>query len=198
MSNMKVLMEGWRTFLNEQDDDQGHYYHLSPVKFEQFAQQLKPAHIASEPGFHFGTKKTALIVADKLKKEGRVKPGDVVYLYKVSLNMTSPLKMLENRMGSWGVTSIVNEMFEGETSFSPSDEQIDDFYEDVVTTPSGENLKDLMFEPAIEVKEFISWFNDQGYDSIEYDNTFEGGGTSYIVFKPEQISIVDVEEYEVS
>lgn len=197
MSNMKLLMEDWRGFLNEQDDNSQFFYHLSPIKFDKFQQQLKPSHQASEPGFHFGTKKTALTVADKLKKEGRVKSGDMVYLYRVQLNMTNPLEMKENRMGSWGVNSIVNEMFEGESSFSPTDDQLDEFYEDVITTPSGENLKDLMFEPGLEVKEFISWLNNQGFDSIKYENTFEGGGDSYIVFKPEQVNVTDRSEYEI-
>jgi len=197
MTNMKLLMEDWRGFLNEQDDDAQLFYHLSPIKFDKFQQQLKPSHQASEPGFHFGTKQTALTVADKLKKEGRVKSGDIVYLYRVQLNISKPLEMKENRMGSWGVNSIVNEMFEGESSFSPTDDQLDEFYEDVITTPSGENLKDLMFEPGLEVKEFISWLNNQGYDAIKYNNTFEGGGTSYIVFQPEQVNVNDVEEYEI-
>ena len=74
---------------------------------------------------------------------------------------------------------------------------VDEYYDDVVTSPSGENIKDLSFEPTEEMEEFIDWFSSLGFDSIKYENTFEGGGDSYIVFKSDQIDIVDVKEYQV-
>ena len=47
------------------------------------------------------------------------------------------------------------------------------------------------------MEDFIEWFSSLGFDSIKYENTFEGGGDSYIVFRPEQIEVVDTEEYQV-
>ena len=68
---MKKLLTEWRKFLKE--DTGGPLYHLSPIKFDKFQQQMatNPA-ISSDVGFHFGTKDTALTVADKLQKDGKI------------------------------------------------------------------------------------------------------------------------------
>ncbi len=179
----------------------GTFYHLSPIKFDKFQQQMatNPA-VSSDVGFHFGTKDTALTVADKLKKDGKVKSGDSVYLYTVKLGINKTMELPENRSGTWGVNSTLKAMFEGfDGEHHPAipDEMVDEYYDDVVTSPSGENIKDLSFQPVEEMEEFIDWFSSLGFDSIKYENTFEGGGDSYIVFKSDQIDIVDVKEYQV-
>ena len=179
----------------------GTFYHLSPAKFDRFQQQMaaNPA-ISSDVGFHFGTKETALTVADKLQKDGKVNSGDSVYLYTVNLDKGKTMELLENRSGTWSVNSILQAMFEGfggEPHPAIPDEMVNDYYDDVVTSPSGENIKDLSFQPVEEMEEFIEWFSSLGFDSIKYENTFEGGGDSYIVFRPEQIDVVDTEEYQV-
>lgn len=177
------------------------YFHLSPVKFDSFEQQYNDdPRKASDVGFHFGTRDTALTVADKLKKEGKIEAGDSVYLYGVSLDANSPVHLSENRLGSWSIFSILNELFEGFGGGAHpaiSEEMIDDYYDDIITTPSGENLKDLDYDPALEINEFASWLNSIGFDSIKYENTYEGGGESIIVFSPSQITINSVQEYKV-
>jgi hypothetical protein len=196
---MKKLLTEWRKFLKEGTG--GTFYHLSPIKFDKFQQQMatNPA-VSSDVGFHFGTKDTALTVADKLKKDGKVKSGDSVYLYTVKLGINKTMELPENRSGTWGVNSTLKAMFEGfDGEHHPAipDEMVDEYYDDVVTSPSGENIKDLSFQPIEEMEEFIEWFSSLGFDSIKYENTFEGGGDSYIVFKSDQIDIVDTKEYEV-
>lgn len=196
---MKKLLTEWRKFLKEGTG--GTFYHLSPIKFDKFQQQMatNPA-VSSDVGFHFGTKDTALTVADKLKKDGKVKSGDSVYLYTVKLGINKTMELPENRSGTWGVNSTLKAMFEGfggEHHPAIPDEMVNDYYDDVVTSPSGENIKDLSFQPVEEMEEFIEWFSSLGFDSIKYENTFEGGGDSYIVFKSDQIDIVDTKEYEV-
>jgi len=196
---MKKLLTEWRKFLKENTG--GTLYHLSPVKFDKFQQQMatSPA-VSSDVGFHFGTKDTALTVADKLKKDGKVKSGDSVYLYTVKLGINKTMELPENRSGTWGVNSTLKAMFEGfggEAHPAIPDEMVNDYYDDVVTSPSGENIKDLSFQPVEEMEEFIDWFSSLGFDSIKYENTFEGGGDSYIVFKSDQIDIVDTKEYQV-
>ena len=196
---MKKLLTEWRKFLKEGAG--GPFYHLSPIKFDKFQQQMatNPS-ISSDVGFHFGTKDTALTVADKLKKDGKINSGDSVYLYTVNLDSGKTLELPENRSGTWSVNSILKAMFEGfggEAHPAIPDEMVDEYYDDVVTSPSGENIKDLSFEPTEEMEEFISWFSSLGFDSIKYENTFEGGGASYIVFRTEQIEIVDTKEYQV-
>ena len=200
---MKLLMENWRKFLKEDKEEPKAYYHLSPFRFDSFKQFEYPNWKKREVGFHFGTRETAQSVADKLKKEGRVKSGDPVYLYTINLNIQNPLELEENRIGSWSMSDILITMFEGPTGDGDalpifSDEQVDDYYDDVVTAPSGENLKDTyLLSHEEEAEEFLSWFDSLGYDSITYDNTFEGGGASYIVFKPSQIKIVNIEEFRI-
>ena len=203
MSNMKLIMENWRGFLKEEKEAPQAFYHLSPFRFETFKQAEYPNWRKKETGFHFGTKDTVMSVADKLKKEGRVKSGDSVYLYSVNLNIQNPLHLEENRLGSWAISDIIITMFEGPKGDGTalpifSDKQIDDYYEDVVTTPSGENLKDMFMMPhEEEAKEFLSWFYSLGYDSIKYENKFEAAGESILVFNPNQIKILNVEEFEV-
>lgn len=195
---MKLLREYIRELLTE--GTSGEYYHMSPNKFDAFHQQFHGGWRANDVGFHFGTKETAMIVADKLKQEGRVKPGDVVYLYTVGLNASNPIQLDENRTGGWTVNSILNAMFEGfggESHPSISEEAVDEYWDDVVTTPSGENLKDLDYDQHLLMSEFKSWLNNLGFDSISYVNTFEGGGESIIVLDPNQITIKNIEEYQV-
>jgi len=106
--------------------------------------------------------------------------------------------LAENRSGTWTVNSALQAIFEGfngDAHPAIPDEMVEDYYDDVVMSPSGENIKDLSFQPEEEMEEFINWFTSLGFDSIKYDNTFEGGGDSFIVFRPEQIRIVDTKEY---
>ena len=177
------------------------YFHLSPVKFDSFEQQHgDDPRRASDIGFHFGTKETALTVADKLKKEGKIEEGDTVYLYNVSLDINNPTLLPENRIGSWSVSSILRalfEDFEGGPHPAISDDMLDDYYDDIIMTPSGENLKDLTFTPELEMTEFISWLNSIGIDSIKYENVYEGGGESIIVFSPNKIKINSIQEYRI-
>jgi hypothetical protein len=199
---MKKLLTEWRKYLKEEEAPQV-YYHLSPFKFDSFRQFEYPNWKKREIGFHFGTKETANSVADKLKKEGRIKPGDSVFLYTVKLGTKNTLKLEENRIGSWAISDIIITMFEGPKGDGDAlpiftDEQVNDYYEDIVTTPSGENLKDMSLSShEEEAEEFLSWFGSLGYDSIKYDNKFEASGESMLVFKPEQIKIINVEELEV-
>ena len=175
------------------------YYHLSTKKFDKFRQQYQRGARSSEPGFHFGTEETALIVADKLKKEGRVKKGENVYLYEVELNAKKPIRMAENRVGSWTVDRILTQIFEPESG-NPADfvtEEMEDlWYEDIVELPNGDNLQDAIGDED-KVEQFTRWVKSQPFDSIVYDNEFEGGGESVIVFDPKQVVIKNVESIKV-
>ena len=176
------------------------YFHMSTDKFDSFEQQYKEGWALSDVGFHFGTKDTAMAAADKLIQEGRVKSGEAVFLYSVDLFIDSSIRLQESRGGNWNVSSILRQMFEGFGGGqhpSISEEELDNYYEDIVIAPSGENIKDLGWDPQLEMEAFESWFTNLGFDSIVYDNTFEGGGDSVIVFDPSQIVINDVEEYQV-
>lgn len=172
-------------------------YHLSPNKFSNFKQQFSHVRSGRTPdiGFHFGTKKTAFTAADMLYRKGRISKGDTVYLYEVDLNAGKTLELKENRRGSWSVNDLIREIFEGKGGGPHSfitDEELDDYYEDIVTLPDGENLKDLWYDKKGQIDGFIEWFKAKGFDSIKYNNTFEGGGVSYIALDPNQIKIKKV------
>ena len=192
-------MESWRRYLKEEEEDSSFHYHLSPYKFDTFEQQYNPDHrMASDIGFHFGTKQTALTVADMLLKKGRIGDGAELYLYKVLLNNKSPVTLPENRLGSWSINNIMLQLFEGnegeELPFVP-EELVGAYWNDEIITSSGKNLKNDMdfYDDEERTQEFISWFHEIfGFDSIKYENTYEGGGTSYIILNPEHIEIKEV------
>jgi hypothetical protein len=175
----------------------GGWFHMSAKDFGVFEQQFKGGRKASEPGFHFGSKELALIVAHKLKLEGRVKSGDTVYLYAVDLDVSNPVRLKENRLGSWSVTSIIKELFEGfdgDAHPEITEEEVDSYYEDEILLESGENLKDMWSEYE-EFKGMAQWMREKGWDSIIYNNEYEGGGDSLIVFDPSKIRIKSKEEW---
>ena len=173
------------------------WFHMSEHSFSEFKQQIKGGRKASEPGFHFGSKELALIVAHKLKLEGRVQPGGTVYLYEVDLDIKNPVRLKENRLGSWSVTSIIKELFEGfggNAHPDISEDEIDSYYEDEILLSSGENLLELWSEEE-EIKGLADWMSNKGWDSIIYNNEYEGGGDSIIVFDPSKVRINSKEEW---
>tara|TARA_R110000824_G_scaffold15745_7_gene66058 strand:+ start:1696 stop:2367 length:672 start_codon:yes stop_codon:yes gene_type:complete len=175
-------------------------YHLSANKFDRFTQQqAQSSKKQTDLGWHFGSKQTAFTAANKLYREGRVEPGDTVYLYEVALDTRRPLVLAEGRMGSWSASDIVQRIFDGEYEEEELIRMgftVEDIYgyddDDGPISPSGENLKDLSWDPRQEQSETVDWLESRGYDSIEYENTFEGGGFSHIVFRPQQVRILNV------
>ena len=180
-------------------------YHLSAHKFDHFKQaQPLSSRKGVDLGFHFGTQQTALTAANKLYREGRVKPGDTVYLYEVALDTRRPLVLAEDRLGGWHASDILQRIFEGERTEDElvrmgfTAEDVDGYFDDEgPISPSGENLKDLWWDPVQEQNETVAWLESRGYNAIEYANTFEGGGLSHIVFRPTQVKILNVTPYTV-
>ena len=107
--------------------------------------------------------------------------------------------MAENRVGSWTVDRILTQIFEPESG-NPADfvtEEMEDlWYEDIVELPNGDNLQDAIGDED-KVEQFTKWVKSQPFDSIVYDNEFEGGGESVIVFDPKQVVIKKVESIKV-
>ena len=183
-------------------------YHLSAALFDRFHQKEAGGPRSVDTGYHVGTKQTALTAADKLAKQGRIEPGDEVYLYEIQADVGTPLRMEENRLGSWSVGSILRDLIDSEaegTALQPmlSEEEIDAALEDEVLVDGSdvgldeqENLLDHIGAQE-EHPLFRRWLNDHGYDSIVYTNTYEGGGDSYILLDPDQAQIVSVETYTV-
>jgi 7-cyano-7-deazaguanine synthase in queuosine biosynthesis len=167
-------------------------YHLSPLRFGEFRQQVRPARRKTDAGFHFGSKETALSVGDKLRREKRVRPSDPLYLYEVELRARNPLRLIENRLGSWTVDDMVGAIFDLDPlPARVTEEDLDAYWQDEVISPSGENIKNID-NAQEQIAEFVDWLGARGYDSVQYENNFEGGGLSTIVFRPEQIRVVGV------
>lgn len=172
-------------------------FHVSTRKFNRFVQQQRPGLQATDAGFHFGTKEAAMARVVQIKKDPyhSWKEGDPIYLYSVHLSVSSPLQLKENRLGSWSVSDILRKIFEeAETgTISIPEEIINDWYEDILII-DGENwIENLTYNLKEDISNLQKFLKSLGYDSISYENEYEGGGTSYIVFDSNQIEIIKVE-----
>jgi hypothetical protein len=172
-------------------------YHISHAKFNSFEQQFNRGNKATDAGFHFGTLETVRVVPQLMYHRGKINVGDTVYLYSVELDVNNPLLLKENRLGSWSINNLLKAIFEsndGEGLDFLTDADLEAYDEDIITTPSGENLKGLYWDERTQIAEFGSWLESKGFDSVIYENTYEGGGESIIVFDPARIKITGVEE----
>jgi hypothetical protein len=171
-------------------------YHSSPNAFREFKQQRRRGNYATDAGFHFGTKQTAMNRIQALAAEGRVGPGDRVYLYKVRIDFDNLVRLPENRRGTWSVTDLLRALVEESDAALP-DDFVDGYYEDEIWV-GDENLVDTWDDPVHQAKLFNRLMRELGIDAVVYENTYEGGGDSYIVFDPSQTTILDAEALELT
>ena len=162
-------------------------------------------------GIHVGTSEQASKRIEDLNKPGtfsRVqdKQPSVMPLYIKAVN---PLRLDEDRAGRWGVDDIMKVVMEkaekGEID-GITPEAIDDYYNDRFDIESEMGVGTAPGEAGYDVDKEERFWNDSfgwqpgeksaylkaflqqlGYDSIVYDNKYEGGGDSYILFNPNQI-----------
>lgn len=171
-------------------------YHASPRKFDGFRQQYKRGWKASDVGFHFGTKETALNRLRALNAKGTWTEGPA-YVYKVRVQFDNVVRLPENRLGSWSITSILQALFE-ESDVLPED-MVDAYFDDevwVIDSFGDEvNLKDAWGDEPYQVDLFRRWMKQVGIDAIVYENRYEHGGDSYIVFDPSQVIVQEREEF---
>ena len=162
-------------------------------------------------GIHVGTSEQASKRIEDLNKPGtfsRVqdKQPSVMPLYIKAVN---PLRLDEDRAGRWGVDDIMKVVMEkaekGEIN-GITPEAIDDYYNDRFDIESEMGVGTAPGEAGYDVDKEERFWNDSfgwepgeksaylkaflqqlGYDSIVYDNKYEGGGDSYILFNPNQV-----------
>ena len=157
-------------------------------------------------GFHVGSAEAAEnrlgIKENEDAREG-VRSGNAgANIMPVYIQAKNPLRLNENRTGRWGVDDIMNAVMEkAEKSGIEgiSDEDISDFYNDKFDIDEWLNVGEKPTETARSWSDVNEWsagersdalkdfLNRLGYDSIVYKNDYEGGGDSYILFKPNQI-----------
>jgi hypothetical protein len=148
-------------------------------------------------GFHVGTEEAAntrLVQTDGLEAQG----ANIMPVY---VRAENPLRMDENRLGRWGIDDIMSAVMEkaerGEID-GISPDVIDDFFNDRFDIEAEVGVDDNLAEPRVwqddgmwmpgERSSYLKAFLQQlGYDSIVYNNEFEGGGDSYILLDPAQI-----------
>jgi hypothetical protein len=175
-------------------------YHGSPNNIDKFI--FKPVNwneIKGSPeyGFHFGSLEAA--------KMRMLHKGIDGFMYKVELDIKNPLRLKEGRNdGGWNPFFIVKKIIE-KTNLA-TQEEIDSWYtggkEGSLVNSKGidwfevANNEDYTFED--QGKWMEQWLLDKGYDGIVYDNEFEGGGDSYLVFNTDLINIVDKKPYDIN
>jgi len=148
-------------------------------------------------GFHVGTEEAAntrLVQTEGLEAQG----ANIMPIY---VRAENPLRMDENRLGRWGIDDIMSAVMEkaerGEID-GVSPDAIDDFFNDRFDIEAEVGVENNLAEPRVwqddgmwmpgERSSYLKAFLQQlGYDSIVYNNEFEGGGDSYILLDANQV-----------
>jgi hypothetical protein len=148
-------------------------------------------------GFHVGSEEAAntrLVQTEGLEAQG----ANIMPIY---VRAENPLRMDENRLGRWGIDDIMSAVMEkaerGEID-GVSPDAIEDFFNDRFDIEAEIGVENNLAEPRVwqddgmwmpgERSSYLKAFLQQlGYDSIVYNNEFEGGGDSYILLDPAQI-----------
>jgi hypothetical protein len=147
-------------------------------------------------GFHVGPMEAASSRIDiKLAEDARdgvkTDPSDAKLL-PLYVRSESPLRLDENRTGRWGVDDVMQALMqeaEDRGVDGVSDEMLDDYASDQLVLPGagGRAWSDAYeFEPGERSGVLVGFLRQIGYDSIVYENKFEGGGDSYLLFDPRQ------------
>lgn len=184
------------------------FFHSTYADFEQFDFRGN-----SILGAHFGTKESALSRLElkhaETERIGATLPhgGQNPFLLEVKLNISNAIRLDENRAGKWSPWDVINEVMvkaESEGLDFISDEELDDFYEDVVNIEvdgelinffelplSGEPYKGEI-NPEEKEKLFVKdWLEAKGFDAIVYSNEFEKGGDSVLMLDESKIEVVN-------
>jgi len=148
-------------------------------------------------GFHVGPEDAAMMrIEVKLAESARdrVKESrDKARLMPLYVRAEAPLRLDENRTGRWGVDDVMAALMQkadSEGIDGVSDDMLDDYHEDALVLPkSGGRLwaDHHEFRDGERSAILINFLRELGYDSIIYQNEFEGGGDSYLLLDPRQV-----------
>lgn len=157
-------------------------WHGSPNKIKRFEFDFLNFRNNLEFGFHFGSREQAE------KRLEMVNNGNG-YIHMVNVTIKNPIRMEENRRGNWKPYDLLRELInkigdENERLYLETDGE-----EGILINDSNVSFDDIGGEVEDIGRWFYSWLIKKGYDSIVYNNTFEGGGDSYIVFDTNKIRI---------
>ena len=157
-------------------------------------------------GIHMGTQEAAENRTDVKRREedmfgsGRENLGEPIIM-EVYTNIQNPLRIDEDRTGGWRNADFVIKMRNGiqqmfDAPPPPAElnltEEEEGFFleEDFIFEGKTYNYGEM--DDGKELGDFLhKWLGSKGFDGIVYKNEFEGGGDSYIAFKPTQLKSVD-------
>lgn len=109
--------------------------------------------------------------------EGRVLP--------VFLRIKNPLRIEDNGGHHDNAKGVAEELIK--SGALPADYLDDAFYSRLMADGALGNSEKFTANNVAEIERMRSMLEAQGYDGIVYRNTAEGGGDSYIAFRPQQI-----------
>lgn len=169
----------------------GPVYHGTFAKFNEF--DLYRA-TGNDLGFHFGDSAAA---ENRLSDLRQVSPQRFAKakqrILRVRLRMENPLRLQETRRNAWQMKDVLAQIFDGETVLPGFEQDLDAYLGDELESRVGGkwvSYADLSDNRADETEWLGNLLLDKGYDGIVYENRVEGG-TSYIVYDPNRIKLVD-------
>ena len=163
-------------------------------------------------GIHVGTRETALsrefIRAKELEYEGLGKQGE----WKIMPLFLSGrfLKLNENRTGRWGVDDVLRTLIEDDKASKKllGEELVKKYYDDALQISDLDSTFDFEdydldsevywvdASPGQKAEALMMLLEQNGFNGIEYQNKFEGGGVSYLVTDRSAIKSADAVTYD--
>jgi hypothetical protein len=181
------------------------YFHSTFDDFDEFDFSK------SDFAMHLGSREAALnridikiLEDERLGGYGLKNKKEHPILLEVLVTLNNPITLNENRTGQWQPYDVVREVIElaeREGVKGVTEQEIDDYYEDALSF-KGIAMVDLdsedyggeSFNTALKEQHFVrDWLQSKGYDGIVYQNDFEGGGDSIMIFDNAQKKIVNKE-----
>lgn len=171
-----------------EDGDPKVLWHWTDRSFERFRTNHGEASYYAF-GVHLGSFESA--TARSQNRESIESPlskkHQVDRMVPLALRANTPLRMAEPRTGRWGVDDIMLQLFEmaEQGHLTLSDAMIEDFAEDKLIIRGEDWFDANLSAQADMLKHFLS--DTLKVDCIVYENEFEKGGESILVWDPLQI-----------
>lgn len=165
-------------------------------------------------GIHVGTEETARerlhVKANEMRNTGEFEYRDTSkgYLYELSVSYNNPIKLKEfDRLDTWSAESVLRRFYEHVED--GNEQEVDISYEEAVETLELEEFVmpeeadnefsgvDYLDLPEFQQGDFVTGLlKHYGFDAIEYENQYEGGGVSVLLLEADQVEITNKTSFE--
>lgn len=166
-------------------------YHSTSVYFDRFRVDHGEDSYCKF-GAHFGSIDAAERRVEVKKTEdefnGVAASKSGSFVIPVFISAARILRLSEPRTGRWGVDDIMTQIMElgDQEGIEVPMQMLEDFYNDELVLDNGVTWVDA--DQYEKTSGLISFLTDTlGYDAIVYENRFEGGGDSYLLWEPGRI-----------